>query len=202
MQIYSRLNNVDDGIVDNSTTFTTCVESPLSSTAAIHHPFFRHNSRNLNLSEIGRAAIIILSVISSGLYVRMYVSGVDSPVGWLVGKRKKKKRKKRQRTINVDSVAIGGSRKRNRVRITSAGLPYPAAIGRRNAGFLPLNVTIAKYGVDSSRRFAAPHSPPSPISYSTALPAPLTLMKPVLDIFHWKSCDRLQVAMFAVLSRA
>jgi len=90
----------------------------------------------------------------------MYVSGVDSPpVGW---SRKRKKKEKKGSTINVDSVAIGGSRKRNRVRITSAGLPYPTAIGRRNAGFLPPNVTIAEYGVDSSRRFAPLYSPPSP----------------------------------------
>lgn len=89
----------------------------------------------------------------------MYVSGVDSPpVGW---SEKRKKKGKKGSTINVDSAAIGGSRKRNRVRITSAGLPYPTAIGR-NAGFLPPNVTIAEYGVDSSRRFAPLYSPPSP----------------------------------------
>lgn len=93
----------------------------------------------------------------------MYVSGRP-----LVGRGKKKRKK--SSTINVDSAAIGGSRKRNRVRITSTGLPYPAAIGRRNAGFLPPNVTIAEYGVDSSRRFAPLCSPPSPrlLFYSSA----------------------------------
>lgn len=55
---------------------------------------FRRNSRNLNLSDLSdRAAIIILSVISSGImYARM-----SSYRRWLVGEKEKKKKKKEKK---------------------------------------------------------------------------------------------------------
>lgn len=70
---------------------------------------------------------------------------------------------KKRSTINVDSVAIGGSRKRNRVWITSAGLPYPTAIGRRNASCLPRTARSRNMGLISAV-FS-----PSSIAFSTCV---------------------------------
>lgn len=119
-------------------------------------------------SPTDRPAAIITSVISSGLrsYIRIAI----------VDRREAKKKKKNNGTINVDFAAIGGSWKRNRVRITSAGLPYPTAIGRRNAGFLPWTARSRNTGVDSSHSFA-------PASLFSSLASCL------LGTPRWKTCD-------------